>query len=269
MRKCELIGLLASRCKLPTTDVTNVLDTLADITYEHAANGFTIPGICRLRVREKPASRCRNPQSGQMMLLKARPALKIVALKKAIDMIAPRPDDYMEILPPEAIQDKPTDTPQAHTHSSPDRAAGFNPDTMLTQFQMETPDNAAIQGDILFSCPQCGATLSSQAGTEGMDCDCPTCGQQLIVPLSDKPAPLETSGSHAQSALVGDFITFVCHTCQQEIEAPSSMAGSSSYCPACGAGLAVPHSSMLPEELANDPDIFSRTIRIDLSDLGV
>lgn len=62
----------------------------------------------------------------------------------------------------------------------------------------------------------------------------------------------------------GSFVTFVCVSCSQELEAPKDMIGQTVECPACGARLVV----MPPEQsVAMTEEMKSRTIRIELSDL--
>lgn len=65
---------------------------------------------------------------------------------------------------------------------------------------------------------------------------------------------------------VHDFITFICHTCHQEIEAPAETAGQKVECPACGAQLTVPAPGEGPTQAQLDA-MKSRTIRIELDDL--
>lgn len=62
------------------------------------------------------------------------------------------------------------------------------------------------------------------------------------------------------------FVSFVCVSCQQELEASVDMVGQTVECPACGARLVV----MPPEQGSSQTQLDamkSRTIRIELSDL--
>lgn len=65
------------------------------------------------------------------------------------------------------------------------------------------------------------------------------------------------------------FVSFVCVSCSQELEAPRDLVGQTAECPSCGARLVV----MPPEEDASaaaaQPQtdaLKSRTIRIELGD---
>ena len=62
------------------------------------------------------------------------------------------------------------------------------------------------------------------------------------------------------------FVSFICTSCRQEIEAAASMVGQTVECPACGAHLVVAPPEQTPTQAQLDA-MKSRTIRIELSDL--
>jgi len=64
------------------------------------------------------------------------------------------------------------------------------------------------------------------------------------------------------------FVSFVCASCKQELEAPHDMVGQTVECPSCGAHLVV-QASGAPAEMtqAQHDAMKSRTIRIELGDL--
>ena len=64
------------------------------------------------------------------------------------------------------------------------------------------------------------------------------------------------------------FVSFVCVTCRQELEAPRDMVGQTVECPSCGARLVVmpPEASGTASQTQVDA-MKSRTIRIELGDL--
>ena len=66
-----------------------------------------------------------------------------------------------------------------------------------------------------------------------------------------------------------NFVSFVCSSCKQELEAPSNMVGQSVECPSCGAHLVVapPVPAQQPSSQAQLDAMKSRTIRIELGDL--
>ncbi len=62
------------------------------------------------------------------------------------------------------------------------------------------------------------------------------------------------------------FVSFVCVSCKQEIEAAKEMVGQTVECPSCGARLVVMPPEQGPTQAQMDA-MKSRTIRIELSDL--
>merc|ERR1719275_511480 len=81
MTKGAIAQALADACELKKTQCTKVLDSLADVgTKEVAKAGiFTIPGLCRIKTRVKPATKAGKKEIfGKMCMVKARPARTIV-----------------------------------------------------------------------------------------------------------------------------------------------------------------------------------------------
>lgn len=62
------------------------------------------------------------------------------------------------------------------------------------------------------------------------------------------------------------FVSFICTSCRQEIEAAREMVGQTVECPACGARIVVSPPEQGPTQAQMDA-MKSRTIRIELSDL--
>ena len=62
------------------------------------------------------------------------------------------------------------------------------------------------------------------------------------------------------------FVSFICTSCGQEIEADASKVGQTVECPACGAHLVGAPPEQTPTQAQRDA-MKSRTIRIELSDL--
>lgn len=64
------------------------------------------------------------------------------------------------------------------------------------------------------------------------------------------------------------FVSFVCVSCSQELEAPRDMIGQTVECPSCGARLVVmPPDTNGTATQAQMDAMKSRTIRIELGDL--
>jgi len=81
MSKGGIAEALASGCELKKAVASKVLDTLASIaTAEVKKTGvFTIPGLARLKIRTKPATKAgKREVFGKVVMVKAKPAKKIV-----------------------------------------------------------------------------------------------------------------------------------------------------------------------------------------------
>jgi len=93
--KSEVFGQIAEKTDLAKRDVAAVFDELQPIIKKSLrANGmFTMPGLCKMVVKKKPATKARkgtNPFTGEQMMFKAKPASKTVRvrpLKNLKDMV--------------------------------------------------------------------------------------------------------------------------------------------------------------------------------------
>ena len=85
MTKSKIIAALAEQVDIPKKTSAAYLEALATMAHKEAKNGFTIPGIGKLVVRNYKARMGRNPQTGQEMKIPARKRLKFVVAKAAKD----------------------------------------------------------------------------------------------------------------------------------------------------------------------------------------
>lgn len=81
--KSEILNHISKNTKLSRKQVSAVFDSLSGIIKKSLrGNGvFTIPGLIKLKVVRKPATKERegtNPFTGQRMIFKAKPASKKV-----------------------------------------------------------------------------------------------------------------------------------------------------------------------------------------------
>lgn len=98
MTKTQLLSELSESTELSKKEVQSVLDELANIIDRHVtkrgAGQFTLPGMLKVKVVRKPATKARkgiNPFTGEETVFKAKPArnvVKILPLKKMKDMVA-------------------------------------------------------------------------------------------------------------------------------------------------------------------------------------
>ena len=95
--KSQLIGSITESSGLHRKQVSCVFDCLEDIIGGHLAGrgpgSFTLPGLCKMMVIHKPATKARkgiNPFTGEPTIFKAKPARRVVkirALKKLKEMV--------------------------------------------------------------------------------------------------------------------------------------------------------------------------------------
>jgi nucleoid DNA-binding protein len=93
--KSQIVSAVAGATDLSKKQVGAVLDSLNGAMKKalKGAGVFTLPGVCKMRVVKKPATKARegvNPFTGEKMMIKAKPASKKVrirALKNLNEMV--------------------------------------------------------------------------------------------------------------------------------------------------------------------------------------
>jgi DNA-binding protein HU-beta len=85
MTKSKIVAALADKVGITKKQSAAYLETLAAMSHKEAKNGFTIPGIGKLVVRQYKARMGRNPQTGEAIKIPARRRLKFVVAKAAKD----------------------------------------------------------------------------------------------------------------------------------------------------------------------------------------
>jgi DNA-binding protein HU-beta len=243
MSKSDLITEIASRTNGTKRQASEFLAVLTEVAYREAANGFTIPGICKLEVVDRRPRRCKDPQTGASLLIASRKSLRIRPVKKAKEMVTPKPDDLVTVLEEPEVAAAP--------------AVASVTETKAVQF-------------FSFKCPECSLEIEASTDLAGQGSVCPSCNSRITV-----PAGSATSAAVAAPPAL-DFIAFRCKACGQEIEASPDMGGVDSECPACGVPIRVPYRSepLFHAGSAFGPAAFdamkSRTIRIELpEEVGV
>ena len=90
MSKSGVAAALAESVGVTKKDARAFLEALASIAYKEAANGFTIPGIGKLVLKDRKARMGRNPATGEAIKIAAKPAstvVKVAALKALKDTL--------------------------------------------------------------------------------------------------------------------------------------------------------------------------------------
>jgi nucleoid DNA-binding protein len=94
--KSQTLNYLSEATELSRKEISNVFEALDNLVARHVRKGgageFTVPGLMKLVVKSKPATKARkgiNPFTGEEMMFKAKPARRIIkvrALKKLKEM---------------------------------------------------------------------------------------------------------------------------------------------------------------------------------------
>lgn len=86
--KSEILATIAEHAELSKKQVTAVFDVLNQIIEKHLGRRgpgeFTLPGLMKLTVQKKPATRARkgiNPFTKEEIMIKAKPARKVVKVR--------------------------------------------------------------------------------------------------------------------------------------------------------------------------------------------
>lgn len=94
--KGEVYSAIAEKTQLTRKQVAAVFDELSALIKKNLSRGpqaFTVPGLCKMVVKKKPATKARmgiNPFTKEQVMFKAKPASKTVRirpLKNLKDMV--------------------------------------------------------------------------------------------------------------------------------------------------------------------------------------
>jgi len=95
--KSEILNSIAETTELSRKDVASVFDALNGLIQDNlkprGPGTFSVPGLMKIRVNKKPATKARkgiNPFTGEETVFKAKPArkvVKVVPLKNLKDMV--------------------------------------------------------------------------------------------------------------------------------------------------------------------------------------
>jgi DNA-binding protein HU-beta len=87
LSKSQLITTLAEKAQLSKKQVGEILDHLAALSYKHAKDTFTIPGIGKLVLKNRAKRMGRNPKTGEAIEIPAKRVVKFRVAKAAKDAI--------------------------------------------------------------------------------------------------------------------------------------------------------------------------------------
>jgi DNA-binding protein HU-beta len=81
MTKSQTMAHLAERSGLTKTQVSDLMEELAQLSYVEAKNGFTLPGIGKLVLVHRNARMGRNPATGEQIHIPAKTVVKFRVAK--------------------------------------------------------------------------------------------------------------------------------------------------------------------------------------------
>ena len=88
MTKSQVYGAIAEKTDLTRKQVAAVFDELSCLLSKNLKKTgpqiFTVPGLCKVVVQRKPATKARegiNPFTGDKIMIKAKPARNVVKIR--------------------------------------------------------------------------------------------------------------------------------------------------------------------------------------------
>ncbi len=87
LTKSQIITKLAEENGMTKVQVRDFLDSLVNMAYKHAKDGFTIPGLGKLLKVRRKARMGRNPATGESIKIPAKTTLKFRIAKAAKDAV--------------------------------------------------------------------------------------------------------------------------------------------------------------------------------------
>lgn len=89
MTKAAVITYLAEKNEMTKKEAAAFLDTLVQLAYKEAKNGFTLPGLGKIVIVKRKARMGRNPATGEAIKIPAKKVLKFRIAKAAKEATLP------------------------------------------------------------------------------------------------------------------------------------------------------------------------------------
>ncbi len=87
LTKSQLAAAVADKVGLTKKQASEVLAVLTELSYKHAKDTFTLPGIGKLVLVNRKARMGRNPKTGEAIKIPAKKVVKFRVAKAAKDSI--------------------------------------------------------------------------------------------------------------------------------------------------------------------------------------
>src|ERR1041385_5050127 len=93
LSKSQIAAMLAKEVGITKKQSTQYLEALAELAYKNAKNTFTLPGLGKLKLKNRAARIGRNPATGIQIQIPAKCVVKFQVAKTAKDSILGRADE--------------------------------------------------------------------------------------------------------------------------------------------------------------------------------
>lgn len=87
LTKSEIAGKIAEKAQISKKQAAEILEHIADLSYKHAKDSFTLPGVGKLVLVNRKARIGRNPATGEQIQIPAKKVVKFRVAKAAKDAI--------------------------------------------------------------------------------------------------------------------------------------------------------------------------------------
>lgn len=87
MSKSQIAAAIADKAGIKKKQAAEILEHLAQLAYKNAKNTFTLPGIGKLKLRNRAARIGRNPATGEQIQIPAKRVVKFSVAKACKDSI--------------------------------------------------------------------------------------------------------------------------------------------------------------------------------------
>jgi DNA-binding protein HU-beta len=87
LTKSQIASSLADSVGITKKQSAQYLEALAALAYKNAKNTFTLPGLGKLKLRNRAARIGRNPATGEQIQIPAKRVVKFTVAKAAKDAI--------------------------------------------------------------------------------------------------------------------------------------------------------------------------------------
>jgi len=87
MTKSQIADHVAKKNDLTKKAANEIIQSLVELAYKEAKNGFTIPGLGKLVLQNRKARMGRNPQTGEAIKIPAKKVVKFRVAKACKDAI--------------------------------------------------------------------------------------------------------------------------------------------------------------------------------------